>query len=290
MTAVWVDSRSKAVAAAVALLVVLVAAVGCSSRPGGVLSKGDMAELLADIHQAEGVVETERNLYSSDSSRRVLREAIYRRHGVTAEQVDSSMMWYGRHIEDYMEVYDNVIEILQDRLEIANAVSARTAGSGDNNRPQVSVVSMEGDSVDVWTGPRFRRFYDISGSDYITYRVNRDFNWETGDVYTLNIKAINPHSPITVVMIAEYRSGEPSVAHSTISTNGWADLRLPLDRDREAQSLAVSISYDPAPSEVFYVDSISLVRKRFGRSRPVIPTDTAEHRQLAPVVDSMPSR
>ena len=100
------------------LLCILLLAAACDRRPDGVLGKEDMARLLADIHKAEIVAETNTRTYN-DSLKRVLRQSVYARHGVTTEDVDSSLSWYGYNMEKYLEVYDRVIEILEKERDDA---------------------------------------------------------------------------------------------------------------------------------------------------------------------------
>lgn len=235
----------------------------CSSTPDGIIPEEKMARLLADVHQAEGVVETERGYYSSDSMRRVLRKSVYERHGVTAEQVDSSMVWYGRNIEKYIDVYSRVIEILDERLLEANTLSAREGGE----MAQAS-MAVEGDSVDVWTTARQRRFYTLGANNYVTYRLNADNHWEPNDRFTLSFKALNPRSPVSVTLTAEYDNGSTEVVSRSVSQQGWSHISIDVEgedlrsgiRGRHPRALAVAIGYTPDRDEQMYIDSISLVR------------------------------
>ncbi len=241
----------------VVLSVLSLLMIGCSRVPSGVIPPGDMAQLLADIHEGEGVVESERQTFASDSMRRLLRESIYRKHDVTAEQVDSSMMWYGKNIEKYMEVYDEVIEILDKRLADANSNTSRPAQGGGGYQS----VSLEGDSIDVWTQLHYRRFYNLGGNNFITYRMTKDRNWQSGDSYTLNFKSVNTHRPVDVGILVEYNDGTSGYTHRQFSQNGWNDLKMTVSPDKEASTMAVVISYEPGKNEVAYIDSISLIRR-----------------------------
>ncbi|MDE6458729.1 MAG: DUF4296 domain-containing protein, partial [Muribaculum sp.] len=75
--------------------------LSCDRTPDYVISPDDMASLLVDIHKGEGVVDLNSSAYRGDSARKVLKQSRYMRHGVTAEQVDTSLEWYGHNIEKY---------------------------------------------------------------------------------------------------------------------------------------------------------------------------------------------
>ena len=100
--------------AIVVLLATLVAS--CSSTPDNVLSKSDMADLLVDINIGESVTEINFREYDNDSVKKVLRQSILSAHGVTSEEYDRSIEWYGHNIEKYQEVYEEVIHRLENRI------------------------------------------------------------------------------------------------------------------------------------------------------------------------------
>ncbi len=49
----------------------------------------EMAELMADIHTAESVVDTERRVFATDSMRRLLKQSVLARYGYTMADFDS---------------------------------------------------------------------------------------------------------------------------------------------------------------------------------------------------------
>ena len=108
------------------IIAVALLAVACSKTPKGIIPPEEMAQLMADIHTAEAVIELNRGEYRSDSLKQAFKQSVYARHGVDAATVDSSYMWYGRNINSYLEVYDRTIEILEHRLiESGNRVADR---------------------------------------------------------------------------------------------------------------------------------------------------------------------
>lgn len=230
----------------------------CSSRPSNVLDKEDMAELLADIHVAEGVAETNSRSFPSDSTKRELRASVLKRHKVTQEEFDSSLSWYGYNIERYVEVYDRVIELLEKRLAKAEENAGATIASSDTR------IAMEGDSVDVWTGVRYRRLAAGMPSEYISYNLTSDPNWEKGDVYTLKGKLIDNQGSAEAMMVAEYTDGTVDYNHKQMHGGGWQEISLVLDSVKTARNVYGYIHYKPAAREVAYIDSISLYRSRYG--------------------------
>lgn len=241
----------------------LFAAAACSRVPSYVIAPDDMAELLADIHIGEGVVDQNYSAFNTDSAKLALKRSIYRHHGVTAEQVDTSLMWYGHNLTKYEEVYDRTIEILEKRLSEVRSTEAMAA------------MAIAGDSVDVWNGARHLTIAGTSPSEFLTFALDRDENWEPGDVYQWKFKTLNNAGTISLSVFADYGDGvmEQSVASS--SADGWHSVQLTTDSTREARRIyGVSRLTIPHEGGYLYVDSISLTRNRMN-----MPAYTQRFRQ-----------
>lgn len=243
----------------IAAMVALAMLTGCSQRPKGVLGPEDMARLLVDIHIGESVVENNFRHYDSDSARSVLRQSIYAKHGITSQEADSSFMWYGRHMDEYIEVYDRVNEILNSKIaeaqEMAGASTADLSGQ---------TFSFEGDSVDVWSDVRYRRLSSTMPSNFISFNIPSDRNWEKGDAYELRAKIIGASGMPEAVITAEYHDGTREYVTSGLSADGWGSIKLVLDSARMPFNISGHIYYEPRDGEVAFIDSLSLTRTRWG--------------------------
>lgn len=226
---------------------------GCDDTPEYVIKQDDMVDLLVDLHKGEGVVDINHGAYRNDSVKRVLKQSIYARHGVTSEQVDTSLVWYGHHIEKYIEIYDKVIERLEAQLKDADVLA-------QGERVQLSIA---GDSVNVWAEKEFYRFFDKSPSNFLKFSFKKDENWEKGDVYNWNMYLRNRRSPVTLIMVADYTDGTSDYAYRIFSQDGWVNMSFAVDTAKTARTVYGVASAVPQAGEVMYLDSISLVRTRF---------------------------
>ena len=226
--------------------------VSCSDRPDYVLDKDDMASLLVDVHKGESMIDINHNQFSSDSMRKVMKQSVLDAHGVSQERWDSSLAYYGRNIEEYIELYDIVIEDLEKQLKSVNVTSG-----GEN--VQMAVV---GDSADTWDQPRLRRFSPKQPLDIIKFNLRRDMNWDRGDVYTWNFKAVNGTVPISWTIVAEYSDGTSEYKSGTAPSSGWSNLVFHTDSARTTSVLRGVLRMLPGEGESVYLDSISLVRTR----------------------------
>lgn len=242
-----------------AWLIALSAAMGCSRRPDDVLDKESMARLLVDIHKGESFIDVNPRVFPDDSAKRAFKQSIYAKHGVTSAQVDSSFKWYGYNMEKYMEVYERAIEILDKELLAAQEL----AGSSSQGLANVN-LTFEGDSVDVWQGVRYRRLSPNMPDEFVSFHINSDRYWEKGDVYLLKSKAMDTHRALEYYIAVNYSDGSKEYIHRPMPGNGWHELKFALDSSKTAQQIYGAIHYVPKSGEVAFLDSISLIRTRWG--------------------------
>lgn len=225
--------------------------VACSKVPSDVIKPHAMARLLADVHTGESIVELERTRYYTDSMKQVMKQSVLRRHGVTSEQFDSSLAWYGRNIKEYMEVYDETIEILEHRLiETGNRVAAENA------------LSIAGDSVDVWPNPRYITINDRTPSKILTFNFARDPNWERGDNYTWRVKLFNAPQDSRWTIGAQYADGTMEYVSSTAGGDGWKEIKFQTDSMLDPVRIFGYFDGNNRPGSDLRLDSIEMVRKR----------------------------
>lgn len=233
--------------------IIAVCAVGCKKLPDGVLDKKEMADLLVDVHKGESVVEMQRGVYYNDSMKKVVKQSILLKHGITQSQLDTSFVWYGNHIEDYLDIYEDVIKQLEDELK-------ETKG----NKGQAPVFA-EGDSIDVWPMSHTYKFSDKDIVHNITFDIPKDSTWKNGDNYLLQFKLINSRQKtpqFKAILYAKYDDGRVEFRPSSSVSNDWLKVRLVTDSTLQPSTVFGTISYKLERGENVYLDSVSLVRTR----------------------------
>lgn len=240
-------------------------ATACDNTPDGVIPRSEMASLMADIHTAESVVDTERRTYTSDSMRQVLKQSVLAAHGYDVAAFDSSLMYYGRNIDIYAQLYDDVIAILEKRIADTESAAATNGSVSALASGEIS-ISVDGDSVDVWGLPRTIAFSPSSPVRMLPFGLATDRYWEKGDTYTLRGRLSGASDPLTLAMAVEYMDG--SVEHLTVRVlgDGWKSVTLPTDTARTARYVygtIASVGNSPAGGIPAVMDSITLYRTRF---------------------------
>ena len=228
----------------------------CKGVPDHVIPPEEMAELMADRHVADAVVDYNPQEWRTDSQRIMLRDAVYARYGVTVHDVDTSLDWYGHNIAKYMDVYDRTIEILE----------ARVANSDTRLRTE-QALSIAGDSVDVWGGSRFYAIEAMSPSRNITFSIGSDENREKGDYYTWRGKFVNHPGLSTWTIVAEYADSTMEYVVEKANGSGWHDLTLQTDSTREVSRIYGSLMLSQQDKGPVWLDSVSLVRNHINADK-----------------------
>ena len=67
------------------LLALTLVLPSCGRTPGGVLSINEMADLIVDLQLADAYIDSHSMEYESDSSMMVIKQSIFKKHGITQE-------------------------------------------------------------------------------------------------------------------------------------------------------------------------------------------------------------
>ena len=94
---------------------------GCSRRPPGILSDEEMVEFLSDLELAEAYYNTSG---PGKIERDVLIESVLLKHGVSHEQLDSTLSYYGRNMDEYSMLYEKVENKLKAENNNSEALDA----------------------------------------------------------------------------------------------------------------------------------------------------------------------
>lgn len=247
------------------LIIALFVLAACSHDPDYVIGEKDMVDLLVDVHKAEAVIESNYNQYSSKADKKKLREAVFLKHGITQEQFDTNLVWYGHHIEEYMKIYEQVVECLKAENEEAKKLLAE-----DNSQ----TMSQPGDSVDVWKQRRAHVFDTRQASNLLTFDIAPDENFRTRDYFELRFKVLLlPKLSVKpqVYLAARHINHDIVYNQLDIDREGWHSLPLQTD---SAMALSRINGYIVLPMQTvpgtMYVDSLTLIRRHYNDRIPAV--------------------
>lgn len=227
--------------------------IACNKVPDGIIQPQEMAELMADIHMGEAVIDANYSTYTADSSRMLLKQSILANKGYSLEDLDTSLVWYGGHLDLMKDIYENTSKILEERAHetLSNKVPS---GAGLDIEAPV-------DSANIWQGLPTYFFSPTSSMDYLAFKINSDPSWQRGDSFTLRGVFNNAVKPVRWNISAEYTDGSIESLDSRFSGNGKHQLVFYTDSTKTASKVYGSIEFDLSDSKMIYVDSLTFIKK-----------------------------
>ena len=267
------------------LTLLVLSLTSCDKTPRGVLSVNDMAELIVDLQLADAYIESHSSDYESDSSKLVMKQSVLKKHGVSREQYDTSLVWYAHNMDDYIKAHDKAVSLLKERYDKLDTKHGReddqilAAGEDRQNGPTHEVMpggpapqrgkhlkrlgtDVQGDTVDLWKG---RRCYALTSGPqrgFITFDMPPDANKRSGDRYQLGYKLYRGTGEFKVSLSVDYTDGSTAQMARGSNSNGWITIDLQTDTARKVRRIYGYVSYDIKRGQLAYVDSLTLMRTR----------------------------
>lgn len=266
------------------IFIMLLIVSGCSKRPKDIIDEDKMVAIMADIQIAEAYDRSgDANQYLNGKNREMLGRGILMQHGVTVEEMDSTIAWYGRNMDEYAKLYKKIDKELTKR----QAKYAKAAGESDK----------EGESSsDLW--PYGRHF------------VINDKTLTDGIVANIPVTDLTPGDKIIWKMCVDGASGrsltlgvdyENGTSELTKITNRgidkWVETSLQTDSTKTVNRIFAIADFEHSRQRV-YVDSVYLLhipldreeysKKSFQRKvglagrKIILPPDTSENSSLVP--------
>lgn len=220
------------------LLVFIFALCACNNRPKEVLPEDKMVDLLTDLQLAEGYYNT---VGPGKANRDAIINSVLTKHGVTQAQLDSTVAYYGRNIDDYYKLYGKVEKRIRN---------LSYTGTNDD------IV----ESDDIWPYNRFAIMFPNQSSNGISFSIPAD-NVESGNLLEWKFRLPNQES-VEATFGIEYSNGLISLSNRKL--NGNRTISLELQTDTALTPVRVfGMMQSNQYARTLMVDSIKLVKTPF---------------------------
>lgn len=154
------------------LFAIVIVFVSCRDGiPGGVLSRGKMEDVLVDYHLAEAMAEQLPG--DRDENTYLMVEAALQKHGVTREELDSSLIYWCRNSEKFKEIYLDAYK----RLD----VMAQDVGVEHQEQSRYSNLKTEGDTANVWTLKTYAVLLSNELDNIYSFTLDADTTYHPAD-------------------------------------------------------------------------------------------------------------
>ena len=152
-------------------------AASCSKVPKHIISERKMRVVLYDMLIAEAMVETMPQSYPTSDERLMLFDAVFAKHHITQTAYDSSLIWYGKHMDLYMSIYRLVLKDVNAGLTTLAYLQPNPI-SGDNSAS---------DSIDIWIFRRNHIFSPVRAFNAFTFNILPQLPYKSGSSYVLTL-------------------------------------------------------------------------------------------------------
>ncbi|MBO5028343.1 MAG: DUF4296 domain-containing protein [Muribaculaceae bacterium] len=206
------------------------------------LPEGKMADVIADLQIAEAVSNSSTD-FQTDSARNVMRMAILEKHGVTQEEYDASLRWYGHNLEKYTKLNERVEKVLARKEK---KLMASSAGEKEGKES----------GTQLWPYSAMAFISPLGNSDAIQFSIPVN-NLPKGERLKWKMR-LSKTAPVQIMLGVDYADGATSYISQRYSGNTRLELQLQGDSTRTITRLYGYMRVDRRSDLPVWADSIQL--------------------------------
>lgn len=184
--------------------------------PKGVIAPDRMEAFLYDYHLAQAVTADE---LSSSYKKKLHVNYVFDKHGLTKEELDSSLVWYTRYPKQLSRIYANLEKKLIAEMETMGVVTA----SDD----AFNLLMASADTVNLWREAKVKLLSSVALSNKLTFKYKADSTYVKGDSISFSFTAKHLNAGIDSVaykahaaLVVEYDDNSSATCGVNISRDG----------------------------------------------------------------------
>ncbi|MDE5791833.1 MAG: DUF4296 domain-containing protein [Muribaculaceae bacterium] len=236
---------------------IFILATACNDRPENIPSDSQMVKVMADMEMAQAYIQSKGYKENTAESRERILNYVLEKNGMTREDFDSTIAWYGKHIDKYDDLYAKVDKELARR------------------ESKISGNSAEMLSNDLWPYSRYLVISSKSSADNFSFSIPGS-DLEKGDRLSWKFR-LNMPTDGSAMFGVRYTDGSVSYITQNLSGNN-IEVALQTDSARKVKDIfgnlrvnlvrsfvgldSLTLSSAPFDSTVYY--RISSTKRFFG--------------------------
>ena len=169
----------------------------CSDRPENVPSDSKMVNIMADIEMAQAYIQNKGYRNNTQENRERILEYVLEKNGMTRADFDSTLSWYGRHIDKYDDLY----------VKVDKELARRESKISGNN--------METLSNDLWPYSRHLVISSKSSNDNLVFNLPGN-ELGKGDFLTWKFR-MNTPADGNAIFGVRYSNGRVSYVNQSLN-------------------------------------------------------------------------
>lgn len=254
-------------------------------RPSGLISESKMQAILYDYHVAQGIAD--RQSEDIQRARYLLVQSVFKKHGITEAEFDSSMIYYNTHPKILNEMYV--------RLDQRFKAEAKALGIGLSETEIYAAYSQYGDTANVWSDQNILLIRNDGLNNVKTLSLQCDTTFRAGDTFRLNFMAnfLVPGRQLAFAFLTIRYDNGKSLSQMRRLGGSWEtsmELR-PEGEFADCRPQLITITFFHQPDETMTSGYLILTRPSLLRmhdtTRKVEPVPTETPEQIAHRQDSL---
>ena len=261
--------------------------------PDEIIQPSKMEKVLYDYHLTLGMSENSKN-----TEKEARKKYVFQKHGITAADFDSSMVWYTRESQELMGIYENLnkrfkreYEHVERLLESREEINTRSFASGD--------------TVNIWMKEDILWFTKAPLNNKLTFEIKVDTTFHQRDAFDWNmdwyfmaegeaimgLNVIYDNDSVIGITKSITESGSQSIylhtdsAYNIKSLNGF--VYVPQNQAKQPNILLHKINltryHMPEPKDSLSTDSVSAtqeIRKETPKKQPSTRKEKARNARI----------
>ncbi|GHT44692.1 hypothetical protein FACS189438_3080 [Bacteroidia bacterium] len=242
------------------VLLALTLLASCSKVPRSILPEKKMKDVMIDMQLAEQLINESYQTYPDSARKAALFESVFRKHNITQAMYDSSLTWYGKHLDIMLQVLDLALDGINTRIN-------------DLGDIQAAASNATGDSANIWPRRNYLRLSPGAVFNGTVFNLKPETPYISGSSFVLGMQvwglaARMEHWP--EVKIAAEMQDTTITIKQTIQTDGYHAITLKTLPTKPIHRVYGYIWMNNTGSGYYniYIDSLKLAKYNYGSDLP----------------------
>ncbi|MDR3142573.1 MAG: DUF4296 domain-containing protein [Tannerellaceae bacterium] len=236
--------------------------VACSKVPGDILPEKKMRDVMLDVYLAESLIETNRTVYPDTVRKAALFQSVFRKHNITEAVYDSSLVWYSKNLDIYMQVLDMALADINTRIRDMGDVQASAAPNTNQ------------DSINIWPRRDFSVLYPAALFNGVIFDIRPDRAYSSGSSFVLGMRVWGLTEQMRYfpeIRMAIDQNDTVLYVNKKVTKDGYLETILKGLPTKQIKRVYGYIRMDNTDKNYYkvYVDSLSLMKYNYGS--PAMP-------------------
>jgi len=241
--------------------------IACSKVPDAILPEKKMQDVMVDIYLAEALIETNRQVYPDSLRKAALFQSVFRKHNITEAVYDSSLVWYGKNMDIYMQVLDLALNDVNARIRDMGDVQASAAPNSNQ------------DSLNIWPRRNYMVLHPKALFNGVTFDIQPERAYSSGSSFVLGMRVwglTDKMKFVPEIRMAIDQNDTVLYMNEKITKDGYYQTILKGIPTQQVKRVYGYIRMDNTNDNYYkiYVDSLSLMKYNYGSPAMADPAPT----------------